>query len=204
MKKAALTIFLCLSALMSAAQTADKNKSTYGLLERTSIGINANQVVTSFRFSGFLKGNPSRALEATASVRIWQHLEVGGYMTLMGASPFASSGGGNYGDRTLYHLEWSDNNYHLAGGAYIELHSVSLNRQKQSRLYTDLVARGGFGLNGMTDGFWGGVGAELGFTPQVRLVTNFDFGAFPMGHASEVVGNQTSSRVSVGLKINLK
>ncbi|MBR6292229.1 MAG: hypothetical protein IKR33_05460, partial [Bacteroidales bacterium] len=80
MKKAALTIFLCLSALLSTAQTADKNKSTYGLLERTSIGINANQVVTSFRFSGFLKGNPSRALEATASVRIWQHLEVGGYM----------------------------------------------------------------------------------------------------------------------------
>ena len=52
-------------------------------------------------------------------------------MTLMGASPFASSGGGNYGDRTLYHLEWSDNNYHLAGGAYVELHSVSLNRQKR-------------------------------------------------------------------------
>ena len=199
MKKTALTIFLCLSALLSTAQNADKNKSTYGLLERTSIGINVNQVVTSFRFSGFLK-----ALEATASVRIWQHLEVGGYMTLMGASPFASSGGGNYGDRTLYHLEWSDNNYHLAGGAYVELHSVSLNRQKRSHLYTHLVARGGFGLNGMTDGFWGGVGVELGFTPQVRLVSNFDFGAFPMGHASEVVGNQTSSRVSVGLKINLK
>lgn len=204
MKKTALTIFFCLSALLSAAQTADKNKSAYGLLERTSIGINVNQVATSFRFSGFLKGNPSRALEATASVRIWQHLEVGGYMTLMGADPFASSGGDNYGDRTLYHLEWTDNNFHLAGGAFVELHSLSLNRQKRSRIYSDLIARGGFGLNGMTDGFWGGLGAELGFTPQVRLVCNFDFGAFPMGHASEVIESQTSSRVSIGLKISLK
>lgn len=204
MKKTALTIFLCLTALFSNAQTTNQKKSSYGLLERTFIGITVDQMAGEFYFPGFLKGNPSRALEATASVRLWQHIELGGYMTLMGADPFASSGGGNYGDRTLYHLEWTDNHYHLAGGAFVELHSLALNKARRSRVYTDLIARGGFGLNGMTDGFWGGFGVELGFTPQFRIVCNYDFGAFPFGHASEVTGAYASQRLSIGLKISLK
>lgn len=204
MKKTALTILLCLTVFLAAAQTTNYKKSTYGLLERTSIGVNVNQMAGEFYFSGFLKGNPSRALETTVSVRLWQHVELGGYMTLMGADPFASSGGENHGNRTLYHLEWTDNHYHFAGGALVELHLLSLDKARRSRFYSDLVARGGFGLNGITDGFWGGFGVEFGFTPQIRMFMNFDYGAFPFGHASEVTGSATSYRSCIGMKISLK
>lgn len=188
------------------AQSSLVSNPTPSAWERINIGLTFNQVISyNFQYgSGFLKNHPERAIEATASVRLWNHLEVGGYMSLMGASPYGNSSVREYNGTQLYRLRW-ENGYAVSGGGFVQLHLISFAKRNTMEGVIDLTARAGFGMNGETDGAWVGFGAEYRVTRQIRIVTMVDWGQFPLADLMAITDNETSSwRSLIGIKFSLK
>ena len=208
MKKITIIIAFCLVANISFAQRSVSNttgNNTNSVWERVNIGLSYNTTASAnFRFgSGFLKNHPDKAIEATGSVRLWNHLEMGGYLSLMGASPFGYSSAQNYNGITFYNLGW-DNGYSLSGGAFVEGHLISFAKRNTLDGAIDFTARAGFGLSGQTDGLWCGFGMELRITRQIRFIMNVDYGNFPLVNLKEITDNETNWRAVYGVKISLK
>ena len=216
--KTTIKILLCASIILSSqfsiynsacAQRSISNttaSATESVWERVNIGLTFNGTGSAnFLFgSGFLKNHPERALEAFASVRLWNHLEIGGYLSLMGSSPYGYSSVHDYNGTQLYRVGWDNNGYALSGGAFIEAHLTSFAKRNTIDGAIDIKARGGFGLNGQADGLWGGVGFEYRIARQIRVVFDVDFGNFPLADLMAVCDNETSWRGVIGLKFSLR
>ena len=208
MRRIALTLAICLITVTVLAQDNKKNV-TNSILQRVSIGMQTS-IVAHANFThgpGFLQKHPENAIEANITARLWNHIGVGGYLSLMGCSPDGFSHSRTFGpgnETTLYTLGWNDNNYNLGGGAFIELHSNPFSNRNRSIINIDMVLRGGIGLGGQIEGPWVGIGEEWRVTPQLYLTIYFDYGEFKYSNLQDVTDNSQSFRSTFGMKIALK
>ena len=199
--KTTISISIVLAMLFATTTNAQE----ISFLQRVSVGATFNQFTGSYyQFSsGFLTNHPNRALNATASIRLWKHLEFGGFASFMHCNPRCgeyslSSSNRNF---VFYQLSWNDNDMHLTGGFFIGLHSVSLKKRLDRDNYMDFVARGGWGLNGEVDGAWAGLGMEVRMTKQMLFTLYADYGSFTPMHRFD---KGVTLRVCYGLKYYLK
>ena len=192
--KTAIKISIVLAMLFATTANAQKTN----IWQRVSIGASFNQVGTATvqLGSGFLINRPNRAIGTTVSMRLWQRLEVGGYLSTMHSSPF---GNGEFGDNYA-RIRWDNNDLNITGGVLMAIHALPLD----SDIQLDYVLRGGFGLGGETDGVWGGIGMEVHLTRQLIATLYYDYGGFPFGGFIEDLDGESNIRVSFGLKLNLK
>jgi hypothetical protein len=191
-------ILLALAIVLSFSTASAQNS----IWQRVIIGasFNANNLATYQFGSGFLSNRPNRALNATASVRLWNHLEAGGYLSLMGCSPFGTM----VFDDSFARYTWDDNNYNVNGGIFVQLHTASFS-QRHNRNLPDFVIRGGFGLNGETDGVWGGFGYEYNITRQLLVSFYVDYGGFAYGNIIDnTFDDNVNWRLCLGLKFKIK
>lgn len=198
--KTAIKISVIAAMLLALPATAQEKS----IWQRVNVGATFNSIpVTYYAYqygSGFLTNRPDRALNATASIRLWNRLEAGGYLSLMHCSPFGSL----CYDDNFSRYTWYDNNLNLTGGIYAELHAIRFDRRLQRHNNVDYVLRGGFGLGGETDGVWGGFGMEVGFTKQMKITLYYDYGGFAYSNIVDNVSDFKPYRISLGLKVNLK
>lgn len=199
MKKIVLIIILLTATMLAAAQ----NNSN--LLERVNIGL-AYNITGNVNFTfgpGILKDRPTSAIEASASVRLWQHLGVGAHLSLMGAKPTTSAAIDIDPTTTLYTLGW-ENGYRLYGGLFAELHWMPFSKRHAHNFGYDMLLRGGYDFGGQADGWWGGIGMEWRLTKQLLLTMYADYGQLPFRDLDKVTENTAYGRASFGLKFFLK
>jgi hypothetical protein len=196
--KTAIKISIILAMLFATTANAQKTS----IWQRVSVGATFNQVGTQNvqLGSGFLINRPNRAIGTTVSMRLWKRFEVGGYLSTMHSFPFGHelSYGANSDLRFNYH--WDDNDLHVTGGVLMAIHALPIG----SDFAIDYVLRGGFGLSGETDGVWGGIGMEVHLTRQLIATLYYDYGGFPFGVFIENLDGESNTRMSIGLKLNLK
>lgn len=209
MKKIILIVSMVLCATMASAQS----NSNHSILERINVGASVNKIYSpNFSFSsGFLKNNPSIAMDVTGTVRIGNRICVGGYVSLMGCSPTGTSSSQTYSTApgtTLYTLGWDNDKYNISGGILVELHSLRFNNRDNDEMnWADFIIRGGFGLNGQTDGIWCGFGYAYRINHYLSLTLFYDYGGFPYSTLNKITENYRSSvggRLSLGMKLNLR
>ena len=202
MKKIIIILVIFVTASTINAQTTKNG----GVLDRINMELSVNSLQSpNFYFgSGLLKGHPERAVDLTASVRLWQHVEIGGVLSLQGASQSGHSGIATIGDIDYYYLGWDDNRYHLGGGIKVQLHLTPFDKRYLHSELVDLTLRGGWGLGGQVEGFWFGAGEELRLSRQLVWTISADYGQFPFADLKQVAGNESAWRFCTGLKISLK
>lgn len=202
---AVATIFSFQFSVFSFSASAQNSS----FLHRTDVGLTFNTLSSvNFNFgSGLLKCHPERSIDLSASFHLWQHLELGGFLSLQGASSTGNSGMYNISiapNVDYYYLAWDDNKYHLSGGMMVQLHLNSFDKRFQRDNILDIVARGGWGLGGQVDGFWIGFGEEFRISRQVVWTISADYGNFPFATLKQIADDETGWRFSTGLKISLK
>lgn len=194
--KKIIRLSIILAMLFATTATAQQ-KSVW---QRVYVGATYNQIYSQYGMypfgSGFLRNHPSRALNTTASVRLWKRLEVGGYLSIMHCSPMGLM---SFND-SFTSISWNNNDLNLTGGALVALHALPLG----SDIGVDYVLRGGFGLNGETDGVWGGLGMEVRLARQLMATLYFDWGGFGFSNLVDIAEEVKPYRLSIGLKMNLK
>ena len=204
MKRTVLTIILCLSAGIAVAQSANPAAKS-SLWQRIELGTSFNYMNSAyFRFGpGLLANHPERAIDATASIHIWNHFEAGAYLSLQGASPFGTSRNepvASGSDDRLYVIGWDGNGLQFSGGAFFAAHLLGYLDVKG----LDVVARVGLGLGGQTDGAWFGVGFEYAVSNQLRLSLMADFGGMPAANLLGTADGTMQGSLCLGLKYRLK
>lgn len=202
MKKIITILVIFMTASTINAQTATKS----GILERINLELSINSLrSTNFYFgSGLLKGHPERAVDLTASIRLWQHVEIGGVLSLQGASQSGHSGIETIGDIDYYYLGWDDNRYHFGGGVTAQIHLTSFDKRYLHSELVDLCLRGGWGYGAQVKGFWFGAGEEFRISRQLVWTISADYGQFPFADLKQVADNESSWRFCTGLKLSLK
>lgn len=204
MKKTTLIISFCLATILASAQN---NDSKGGLLERVTIETSLSYgSALNFNFGpGIISNHPNRSINTSASIRIGEWVDVGGYLSLMGCSPEGYSEATTVGTTELYTLGWNDNKYHIGGGAIIELHSVAFRDRDKTNKWMDMVVRCGFGKGGLHDGFfWGGLGEEMRLSHNMRIFIYIDYGNNHFADLEEVTDNSVGWNCTIGLHFSLK
>ncbi len=194
--KTAIKISIILAMLFATTANAQKTS----IWQRVSVGATFNQVGTQNvqLGSGFLTNHPNRAIGTTVSMRLWKRFEVGGYLSTMHSFPFGYGGiSSNFLNCTIH---WEDNDLHITGGVLMAIHALPIG----SDFAIDYVLRGGFGLGGETDGVWGGIGMEVHLTRQLIATVYYDYGGFAFGNLIGDLDGESNTRMSIGLKLNLK
>lgn len=186
-----------------------QNASNNSILHRTNVSLSLNSL-TSLNFDfggGLLNGHPERSVDLTASIRLWQHVEVGGVLSLQGASNTGFSGVYHFNSApnvNYFYLGWDDNRYHIGGGAMVQIHLISFDKRYIRDNNLDLVVRGGWGTGGQVDGFWFGIGEELRISRQLIWSVSCDYGEFPFAYLKQVADDESGWRFTTALKISLK